>query len=189
MRYVSIHSVRCDERSTGHVPLRRRCVTLQWTLHVRTCYSRTIDSSDHIRSTVSLDCHHHCWRGSVCPTVYHRTRHKSRPALRSQCHHHRQRSGRLLMAPKNKQPKSVYFDNKRVGRYRGINALRRVNPMSKKVVEEWFNTLHKPARTRFRKSVRGSVAQRHATHQKRSRGVGKGSVGVRTEHKNRHGCW
>ena len=37
--------VRCDQRSTGHLPFRRRCATLRWTLLDRRRYRPTSDTS------------------------------------------------------------------------------------------------------------------------------------------------
>ena len=60
------------------------------------------------------------------------------------------------MAPRNKQLKRVYFDSKRVSSYGGVDALRRVTRVPRKIVEEWLSeqdayTLHKPARRHFRR--------------------------------------
>ena len=67
------------------------------------------------------------------------------------------------MAPTNKQFKRVYFDPKRVASYGGVNALRRVTRVPRKIVEEWLSeqdayTLHKPAKRRFRRR-RGPLQQ------------------------------
>ena len=86
--------------------------------------------------------------------------------LRSQRHnHHRQSIGTLLMAPSNKPLRTVYFDPTRVGSYGGVDALRRVTRMPRKMVEKWLSeqdayTLHKPARRHFRRR-RVIVGGRH----------------------------
>ena len=50
-----LHSVHCDERSTGHVPFRRRCDTLRWTLLA--CRYLPRSDTTVIRDMVSLlDC-------------------------------------------------------------------------------------------------------------------------------------
>ena len=76
--------------------------------------------------------------------------------LRSQHHHHCQRIGYILMASRNKRLKRVYFDPKRVSSYGGVDALRRVTRVPRKIVEEWLSeqdadTVHKPARRHFRR--------------------------------------
>ena len=92
----------------------------------------------------------------MCSAVRQRTpRHSSRSVLRSQ-RHHRQPIGSLLMAPKNKQLKRVYFDPRRVSSNGGVDSLRRVTCVPRKIVKEWLSeqdayTLHKPARRRFRR--------------------------------------
>ena len=58
------------------------------------------------------------------------------------------------MASRNKRLKRVYFDPKRVSSYGGVDALRRVTRVPRKIVEEWLSeqdayTLHKPARRHF----------------------------------------
>ena len=61
------------------------------------------------------------------------------------------------MAPRKEQPlRTVYFDPKRVGSYGGVDTLRRVTRMSRKIVAEWLSeqdayTLHKPARRHFKR--------------------------------------
>ena len=60
------------------------------------------------------------------------------------------------MALRNKRLKRVYFDPKRVSSYGGVDALRRVTRVPRKIVEEWLSeqdayTLHKPARRHFRR--------------------------------------
>ena len=116
-------------------------------LHVRRRCCQTSDTKVTIRGMVN---HHHCGCGSVCPTVRQRTRHSPRTVLRSQRHR------TSLMAPTNKQFKSVNFDPKRVGSYGGVNALRPVTRVPRKVVEGWLSeqdayALGKPARTRFKR--------------------------------------
>ena len=78
--------------------------------------------------------------------------------LRSQRHHHHhcQRIRYILLASRNKRLKRVYFDPKRVSSYGGVDALRRVTRVPRKIVEEWLSeqdayTLHKPARRHFRR--------------------------------------
>ena len=75
--------------------------------------------------------------------------------LRSQ-RDHRQPIGSLLVAPSNKPLREVYFDPTRVGSYGGVDALRRVTRMPRKMVAEWLSeqdayTLHKPARRHFKR--------------------------------------
>ena len=69
----------CGLRSTGHVPFRRRCATLLWTLHARRRYSQTSDTTVPIRGTVLLDCPSIVivLGVAVCPTLRQRTRHSS----------------------------------------------------------------------------------------------------------------
>ena len=60
------------------------------------------------------------------------------------------------MASRNKRLKRVYFDPKRVSSYGGVDALRRVTRVPRKIVKEWLSeqdayTLHKPARRHFRR--------------------------------------
>ena len=77
--------------------------------------------------------------------------------LRSQRHNHRQSIGTVLMTPRREQPlRSVYFDPRRVGSYGGVDVLRRVTRMPRKMVAEWLSeqdayTLHKPARRHFKR--------------------------------------
>ena len=77
--------------------------------------------------------------------------------LRIQRHNHRQSIGTLLMAPRKEQPlRSVYFDPRRVDSYGGVDALRRVTRMPRKMVAEWLSeqdayTLHKPGRRHFKR--------------------------------------
>ena len=52
--------------------------------------------------------------------------------------------------------REVYFDSKRVGSYGGVDALRRVTRVPRKIVTEWLSvhdayTLHKPARRNFKR--------------------------------------
>ena len=52
--------------------------------------------------------------------------------------------------------KNIYFDAKKVGSYGGVDALRRIARVSKKVVQRWLSEqvayiLHKPVRTRFKR--------------------------------------
>ena len=85
--------------------------------------------------------HRHCGRGSMCSAVrLHIPRHSSRTLQRSRHHHrHHKPIGYILMAPKNKQLKKVYFDPKRVASYSGVDDLRRVTRMPRKIVEEWLS--------------------------------------------------
>ena len=61
------------------------------------------------------------------------------------------------MAPRKEQPlRTVYLDPKRVGSYSGVDALRRVARIPRKIVVEWLSehnafTLHKPARHHFKR--------------------------------------
>ena len=59
------------------------------------------------------------------------------------------------MAPSNKPLRSVYFDPTRVGSYGGVDALRRVTRVPRKMVAEWLSEqdayTHKPARRHFRR--------------------------------------
>ena len=60
------------------------------------------------------------------------------------------------MASRNKRLKRVYFDPKRVSSYGGVDVLRRVTRVPRKIVEEWLSEqdaypLHKPARRHFRR--------------------------------------
>ena len=60
------------------------------------------------------------------------------------------------MTPSNKPLRSVYFDPSRLGSYGGIDALRRVTRVPRKIVAEWLSeqdafTLHIPARRHFRR--------------------------------------
>ena len=60
------------------------------------------------------------------------------------------------MAPSNKPLREVYFDPIRVGSYGGVDALRRVTRVPRKMVAEWLPeqdayTLHKPARRHFKR--------------------------------------
>ena len=77
--------------------------------------------------------------------------------LRSQRHNHRQSIGTVLMTPRREQPlRSVYFDLRRVCSYGGVDVLRRVTRMPRKMVAEWLSeqdayTLHKPARRHFKR--------------------------------------
>ena len=75
------------------------------------------------------------------------------------------------MGQLKEQPlRSVYFDPRRVGSYDGVNALRRVTRMPRKMVAEWLSeqdayTLHKPARRHFKRRrviVGGLRQQRQA---------------------------
>ena len=106
----------------------------------------------------------------MCPTIRRRApRHSSAFVLRSQRHRPRQRIGPppLLMARTREQPMSeVYFDPKRVGSYGGVDALRRVTRVPRKIVAEWLweqdaYTLHKPARRHFkrRRVIVGGIHQ------------------------------
>ena len=94
--------------------------------------------------------------GSGCSGVRQRTRrHSSRTVLWSQ-RHHRQPIGSLLMAPSNKPLRWVYFDPTRLGSYGGVDALRRITRVPRKIVAERLSeqdayTLHKPARRHFRR--------------------------------------
>ena len=52
--------------------------------------------------------------------------------------------------------REVYFDPKRVGSFGGVDALRRVTRLPRKIVAEWLseqdaNTFYKPARRHFRR--------------------------------------
>ena len=52
--------------------------------------------------------------------------------------------------------RGVYFDPKRVGSYGGVDALRRITRVPRKIVAEWLSehdayTLHKPARRHFKR--------------------------------------
>ena len=94
----------------------------------------------------------------MCSDVRQRTRrHSSRIVLRSERHNHRQSIGTLLMAPRKEQPlRSVYFDPRRLGSNGGVDALRRVTRMPRKMFAEWLSeqdvfTLHKPTRRHFRR--------------------------------------
>ena len=75
------------------------------------------------------------------------------------------------MAPRKEQPlRTVYFDPRKVGSYGGVDALRRVARMPRKIVVEWLSeqdayTLHKPARRHFKRRriiVGGLRQQRQA---------------------------
>ena len=100
-----------------------------------------------------------CGCHSVCPSTRRRApRHSSAVVLRSQRHRPRQRIGPpLLMAERRERPmREVYFDPKRVGSYGGVEGLRRVTRLPRKVVQEWLSaqdayTLHKPARRHFKR--------------------------------------
>ena len=71
------------------------------------------------------------------------------------------------MAPRKEQPlRTVYFDPRRIGSYGGVDALRRVTRMPRKMVAEWLSeqdayTLHKPARRNFkrRRVIGGGLRQ------------------------------
>ena len=62
-----------------------------------------------------------------------------------------------MASRRKEQPlKEVYFDPTKVGSYSGVDALRRVTRVPRKIVEEWLSeqdayTLHKPARRHFRR--------------------------------------
>ena len=130
--------MRCDVRSTGHVPFRRRCATLRWTLLARRRYRSTYDTSrvsllDYRSITVVVVV-------VVSVLLYVKTR----------CY------AVNVTIIRNKQLKRVYFDPKRVSSYGGVDALRRVTGVPRKIVEEWLSeqdayTLHKPARRHFRR--------------------------------------
>ena len=96
----------------------------------------------------------------MCSTVRQRTRHSSRTVLRSQRHHHRQRIGRLLMAPKNKQLKKFLLRPEKGWKlWRGQ---RLATGHEERLSEQDAYTLHKPARHRFRRRrivVGGSLQQ------------------------------
>ena len=60
------------------------------------------------------------------------------------------------MEPSNKPLRKVYFDLRRVGSYGGVDGLRRVTRIPRKMVAEWLSeqdayTLHKPARRHFKR--------------------------------------
>ena len=147
--------MRCDERSTGHVPFRCRCVTLRWTLLVRRRYRPTSDTSRvTIRDMVSLlDCRSITIIVVVVVSVllYVKTR-----AVQSTSPSSSPTRRIYLMASKNKHLKEVNFDLKRVSSYGGVDALRRITRVPRKIVEEWLSeqdayTLHKSARCHFRR--------------------------------------
>ena len=81
------------------------------------------------------------------------------------------------MAPRKEQPlRSVYFDPTRVGSYGGVDALRRVTRMPRKMVAEWLSeqdayTLHKPARRHFkrRRVIVGGLRRRSVEVEKGQR--------------------
>ena len=118
--------MRCDvERSTGHVPFRRRCANLLWTLLARRRYRSTFATSRvTIRDMVSL-LDYRSITVVVVVVVSVLLYVKTRATQSNHHHHHCQPIGYILMASRNKQLKRVYFDPKRVSSYGGVDTNRR----------------------------------------------------------------